>query len=168
MVRKLKDEELRLWSLVAATVKPAPGKAIPRLKSKVDPKAAPLHAPAAALKPLPPMRRQPTPDAIEPNRKRKIVREQQPLAAVIDLHGMNQDRAERALTGFIARAFEDGHRSALVITGRGVQGHGVLKQRAPEWLSKPELRHMVAGFSDAHQKHGGEGAVYVALKKRRP
>lgn len=167
MVRKLRDEELRLWSLVAATVKPAPGMAIPKLKSKIDPNAGPLHAPAAALKPAPAQRRQSSPDDIEPNRKRKIVREQQPLAAVIDLHGMNQDRAERALTGFLQRAYDDGHRSALVITGRGVQGHGVLKQRAPEWISKPELRHIVAGLSDAHQKHGGEGALYVALKKRR-
>ena len=55
----------------------------------------------------------------------------------------------------------------LVITGKGVQGDGVLKRRAPEWLAAPHLAHIVAGISDAARHHGGEGALYVALKRKR-
>jgi DNA-nicking Smr family endonuclease len=54
----------------------------------------------------------------------------------------------------------------LVITGKGVQGDGILKRRAPEWLAVPHLSHIVAGISDAHRRHGGEGALYVALKRK--
>ena len=54
----------------------------------------------------------------------------------------------------------------LVITGKGVQGDGVLRRRTPEWLAAPQLRSVVAGVSEAHRRHGGEGALYVALKRK--
>ena len=70
------------------------------------------------------------------------------------------------LRGFLLRAYDQGLRAALVITGRGVQGSGVLRRRTPEWLAAADLRHIIAGFSESHQKHGGEGALYVALKRK--
>ena len=79
---------------------------------------------------------------------------------------MDQDRARAVLTGFLLRAYDEGLRAVLVITGKGVQGDGVLKRRAPDWLGARELSHIVAGISDAHRKHGGEGALYVALKRK--
>jgi DNA-nicking Smr family endonuclease len=54
-----------------------------------------------------------------------------------------------------------------VITGKGVQGDGVLRRRVPEWLAAPHLSHMIAGVAEAHRRHGGAGALYVALKKKR-
>jgi DNA-nicking Smr family endonuclease len=54
----------------------------------------------------------------------------------------------------------------LVITGKGKVGQGVLKVRTPEWLADPSLREMVAGVSTADRRHGGDGALYVALKRR--
>lgn len=168
MVRRLREEEILLWTRVAETVKPAAGMAMPKIGSpKLDPHAAPMILPAAALVPAKTRKAVSPPQDIEPNRRRRIEREPHALEAVIDLHGMNQDRAEAALGAFLRRAHDEGHRAALVITGRGVQGAGVLRRRAPEWLSKPELRHIVAGFSEAHQRHGGEGAIYVALKRKR-
>ncbi|MEI7933077.1 MAG: Smr/MutS family protein, partial [Alphaproteobacteria bacterium] len=83
-------------------------------------------------------------------------------------HGFDQDRAEAALRGFVFRAYDNGLRAILVITGRGVQGSGILRRRAPDWLAAADLRHIVAGFSESHQKHGGEGALYVALKRKTP
>ena len=83
-----------------------------------------------------------------------------------DLHGLDQDRAKAALEGFLARVWDEGARAVLVITGKGVQGDGVLRRRAPEWLAAPHLAHLVAGISDAHRRHGGEGALYVALKRK--
>ena len=70
------------------------------------------------------------------------------------------------LESFILRAWEDGSRAVLVITGKGVQGDGILRRRAPEWLAASHLTHVVAGVSHAARHHGGEGALYVALKRR--
>ena len=88
------------------------------------------------------------------------------IGARLDLHGMDQQRARAVLEGFLANAFHEGWRAVLVITGKGVRGDGILKRRAPEWLAAPHLAHIVAGISDAARHHGGEGALYVALKRK--
>ena len=166
MKRPLKPEELKVWSMVAATVHPLPGR-----KAKKTAKPQTLDAPAridpsemAAM--LPKMDREGV-DPIEPVRKRRIARERDPIGGRIDLHGMTQERARAALEAFLERAWDDGYRAVLVITGKGVQGDGVLRRRAPEWLGASHLSHIVAGISEAHRRHGGEGAMYVALKRKR-
>ena len=166
MARRLRPEETRLWGLVAATVRPSPGRRAPRPSTEERQSSPMILAAEALVKPIP-HKSQPAPEDIEPNRKRHIVRGHQPLEARLDLHGLDQDRARLTLESFLRRAQDDGHRSALVITGRGVQGDGVLRRRTPEWLSAQHLRGIVAGFSQAHQKHGGDGALYVAIKKKR-
>jgi DNA-nicking Smr family endonuclease len=185
MKRPLKPEELRVWSLVAATVHPLPGKSTP----PTDP--SPLagegggrsltdegsrRTPSAVRQSLRGEGRatpHPTRFAghlpekgIEPRRKHRIAREREEIGARIDLHGMDQDRARAALDGFLRRAWDEGYRAVLVITGKGLQGDGVLKRRTPEWLAAPHLAPIVAGISEAHRKHGGEGALYVALKRK--
>ena len=70
------------------------------------------------------------------------------------------------LTDFLSRAHAEGLRAVLVITGRGLLGDGVLRRRAPEWLAEPPLRALVAGLSPAERRHGGDGALYVALKRK--
>jgi len=100
-----------------------------------------------------------------PNRRR-LQRGRDALVARIDLHGLNQEAARAALTAFIRRAVDEGWRSALVITGKGVSGDGVLRRRVPDWLADPPIREYVAGVSEAHRRHGGEGALYVALKRK--
>jgi DNA-nicking Smr family endonuclease len=82
------------------------------------------------------------------------------------LHGLNQDAARAALTECLEGCFRQGVREALVITGKGTLGDGVLRRRVPEWLAEPPLGRLVAGISMAHPRHGGAGALYVALKKR--
>ena len=79
---------------------------------------------------------------------------------------MDQDEARARLTGFLQHACAKGWRAVLVITGKGSRGDGVLRRMTPEWLSAPPLRDLVAGVSEAHRRHGGEGALYVALKRR--
>jgi DNA-nicking Smr family endonuclease len=165
--RPLRPDELRVWSLVAGTVHPLPGRSAP----KPPPEAVATETPAR----VPPAPR-PTPaqraaraglDPIEPNRRWRISRERDEIGARLDLHGLDQDRARVVLEGFLQRAFEDGLRAVLVITGKGVQGDGVLRRRAPDWLGAPHLAHIVAGISEASRRHGGEGALYVALKRKR-
>lgn len=89
------------------------------------------------------------------------------IGASIDLHGHTQDSARNALASFLQMASIRGDRTVIVITGVGRAGQGVLKQRVPEWLADRDLRALVSGFAQAHRNHGGAGAYYVFLKKRR-
>jgi DNA-nicking Smr family endonuclease len=179
--RRVHPEELRLWSIVTATVRPPAGRKPARIE--VAPTAPIIEAkqpppppgkmqrppkPAAAAPPPKPKPPPPIPElqTIEPGRKRRLTRERDMIELRLDLHGLDQDRARAALVGFLTRAQAEGERAVLVITGKGWLGDGVLRRRTPEWLSDPALRHVVAGVSEAHRRHGGQGALYVALKRR--
>ena len=172
MKRKPRPEELRLWAVVTATVNPAAGRSHPEPADDDTPAAKP-PTPSVTLKPfVPEAHKAPrpapvsAPEDIEPGRKRRLTRERDPIDLRLDLHGMDQDRARAVLTSFLIRAQSEGVRAVLVITGKGWLGDGVLRRRAPEWLADPALRAVVAGVSEAHKRHGGEGALYVALKRR--
>ncbi len=175
------DADTRLWNIVTATVRPLSG------RRKERPSATPISATGSTLvaradagPPGPPMKtakpaiRQITArghrdlQAIEPGRCRRLDRGRDQPAASVDLHGLNQDQARAALTGFILRGWAENRRTILVITGKGALGDGVLRRRVPEWLAEPPLRKIVAGLSEAHRRHGGEGALYVALKRAEP
>lgn len=89
----------------------------------------------------------------------------------LDLHGMTADRAHGALSGFIAASSAQGLRCVLIVTGmgrgEGGRGDGVLRRQTPRWLGVAPLASMVVGVFEAHPRHGGAGALYVYLKKRR-
>ena len=96
--------------------------------------------------------------------------------ARIDLHGMTLDQAHGVLLRFILDAHAHGRRLVLVITGKGKTGHdtgpipvrrGVLKHQVPQWLNAAPLRHAVLQITEAHLKHGGSGAYYVYLRRKR-
>jgi len=178
------EDDRRLWKLVASTVTPRSPEKPEKMRSKARIRPvktataipsetptrlasiAPLRVDPQELKPAPAKAPKGPADRIEPNRKRRIVKEHDPIGARLDMHGLDQDQARATLEGFIRRAYDDGHRAVLVITGKGKVGHGVLKQRTPEWLAGPGVRELIAGVSTADQRHGGEGALYVALKRK--
>ncbi len=172
MKRKPRPEELRLWAMVTATVNPAAGRS--HVEPPEDEPAAPKPPkPSVTLKPFIPEAHKTArpapisaPEDIEPGRKRRLTRERDPIDLRLDLHGMDQDRARAVLTAFLIRAQDEGVRAVLVITGKGWLGDGVLRRYTPEWLADPALRSVVAGVSEAHKRHGGQGALYVALKRR--
>ncbi|MCG5241901.1 Smr/MutS family protein, partial [Azospirillum doebereinerae] len=85
------------------------------------------------------------------------------------LHGMTQAQAHSAPAGFVHHAWNQGRRCVLVITGKGsfTGGAGVLRQAAPRWLGDPALRPMVLAIQPARPKDGGDGALYVLIKRRR-
>jgi DNA-nicking Smr family endonuclease len=169
MSRKLRPDETRLWQRVVATVRPAPGRLLDEMEAAAgsahDPRAGPMIIPAAPAAQVLRAKLKPAPDPIEPGRKRRIARGHDILDARLDLHGLDQDRARPVLENFLRRAQADGERAVLIITGKGVMGDGILRRRAPEWLSEPHLRDIVAGFSPAARHHGGDGALYVAIKR---
>jgi DNA-nicking Smr family endonuclease len=96
--------------------------------------------------------------------------------ARLDLHGMTLTEAHPALIGFVQRSEATGKRLLLVITGKGgvaretaimPERRGVLKQQVPQWLNAQPLAPLVLEVTQAHGKHGGSGAYYVYLKRRR-
>ena len=174
MKRPLRPEELNLWARVAATIHPAPGRhalpaPAPTAERPQTASAAQKPKPAAPAKPESAARRtrpHSAPEAIEPGRMRRLTRERDPIGPRLDLHGLDQDQARAMLISFLHRARSEGWRAVLIITGKGSRGDGVLRRMTPEWLAAPSLRDLVAGVSEAHRRHGGEGALYVALKRQ--
>lgn len=195
--RDLTDEERRLWDKVASSVDPLRPVPKPRTMAEVlvepvhddgpvsaaSPTAHP-HPPqraepsAEAARPKPKSRPQPTPLApIDTRTKRKLARGTQPIEERLDLHGLTQHDAYAALRRFLAGAQARGAKMVIVITGKGrkpVPGgwydpddRGILRRVVPQWLALPEMRDYVVGFEEAHQTHGGAGALYVRLRKAR-
>ncbi|MBK8159649.1 MAG: Smr/MutS family protein [Rhodospirillaceae bacterium] len=169
------------------SAKPKPGAAVvlPKVPEKTPVKAAPpakaAKAPPpkpAAVKPapLPPLLTpSPIPGAmpgIDKRQGERFRRGQMPIEGKIDLHGRTQNEAHDALLHFIERAHKAGKRKLLVITGKGMtQGNakvaksGILKSLVPRWLNEPIFRRLVLAISQARPEHGGEGALYVLLKR---
>lgn len=95
--------------------------------------------------------------------------------ARLDLHGMTSERAHSALSAFILSAAAQDRRLVLVITGKGKaddsahqpRRHGILRHSLPHWLAAPPLIGHVLQVAPAHQRHGGAGAFYVYLRRRR-
>ena len=181
--RALSEEERVLWESVAKQTKPLrkrsraakPQLAAPDSASPVATKAA------AAPKVHPPAKRAPRSDVapaappLAPLGRRErsqLSRGRKEIDARLDLHGMTQTRAHRALAGFLQRAHSDGLTFVLIITGKGrtigpESERGVLRRQVPQWLSLPEFRSLVVGFEEAHIGHGGEGALYVRIRRSR-
>ena len=177
--RPLSNEEEALWAGFTRSITPLR----PSRKS-AKPVAAPAGKPAAkpalAPEPTPPAVRSraaaapPPPLApLDRRLKQRVARGRAPIDDRIDLHGMTQARAHGALRAFLHRAQAAGARTVLVVTGKGGgsspgnAARGVLKRQVPLWLALPEFRPFVVGFDDAHVGHGGEGALYVRLRRPR-
>lgn len=98
----------------------------------------------------------------------RLKRGKMEIEATIDLHGMGQAQAQESLTRFIKTSHDLGRRCVLVITGKGLLGKpGIIKTRLPDWLRESPLAALVLKSTPAQLRHGGEGAVYVLLRRRR-
>jgi DNA-nicking Smr family endonuclease len=184
--RQLSDEDHALWTGVTHSVTP-----LPRSKTIAKPTAAGGEAspapPAAGSKAksapprLTPRQDKPAPTKVPPlspferRLKQRVARGRAPIDDRIDLHGMTQFQAHAALLHFLRRAQAASARIVLIVTGKGsgrgerdgAIERGVLKRQVPLWLSLPEFRPFVVGFEDAHVSHGGQGALYVRLRRVR-
>ena len=101
---------------------------------------------------------------------KKLKKGQHRIEARMDLHGMTQQQAHRALNSFIDGSHGAGKRCVLVVTGKGLKPDGsvgVLRSTVPRWLNEAPNRARVLAFSYATPKDGGEGALYVMLKRKR-
>ncbi|HEY1711130.1 MAG TPA: Smr/MutS family protein [Rhizomicrobium sp.] len=101
--------------------------------------------------------------------------------ARLDLHGYTETAAHDALLNFLRGAQARGHRMIIVVTGKGAKrdagapfdleldrkARGILKTVVPRWLAEPAFARFVAAVRQAHVRHGGEGALYVYLRRPR-
>lgn len=150
---------------------PKPVSSVPRARSVSEL----MRATPAAPPPL---------TGLDRRTSQRLARGQIETEARLDLHGFRQGEAEPALLNFLAQAHAQGLRCVLVITGKGespfarhtlhstryhqASDHsGVLRGALPQWLGEPQFRALVAGFQPAHPRHGGGGAFYIWLRKRK-
>jgi DNA-nicking Smr family endonuclease len=178
--RRLSDAERTLWGEVTRDV------ARLRAPSAGEPEEAPQTEapPAPAVEAGAPRAARPSPAKLEPKpppplaplgrrMRQRIARGSHAIGGRLDLHGLTQREAHDALLGFLRAARSRGATVVLVITGKGAPAgeagseRGVLKRQVPHWLRLPAFREFVVGFEPAHVSHGGEGALYVRLRRQR-
>jgi DNA-nicking Smr family endonuclease len=177
--RRLSPDDLALWDGVTRSVRPL-RKRTRTVQTIVEPSEPPkavrtpkraAASPAVSSAPASPAPKKPPAIApLDRKTKQKIARGRDAIDARIDLHGHTQAEAHDALFRFLRRTQAKGGRVVLVITGKGGRGEsdrGVLKRAVPLWLALPEFRELVSGFDSATIAHGGEGALYVRLRKSR-
>lgn len=98
---------------------------------------------------------------------RKLRQGRYPIDFTLDLHGLNQEEAHAALARTLTNLYNRNLRCVLVITGKGKEGGGVLRQQLPEWLKLEPLASIVLKNYPAQAGHGGAGASYVLLRRNR-
>jgi len=154
---------------------PSPEKSKSKAKAKPSPTPTPLSTrPTQA----------PEPKGLGHTELRKLRSGRISIEARLDLHGMRQGEAHGALRHFLFSSQQRGLRWVIVITGKGGRSArsegseayfdgsggrpepGVLRRNVPHWLQEPDLRSIVIGFQTAGPQHGGEGALYVNLRRR--
>lgn len=157
--RRLTPDERQIWQKVARTV-------APRRRGSARPE--PSHEEFANMMRLP-VTAQATKTAVasplELNRDRKTRRGRIVVDAKIDLHDKTQAQAYPLLRLTLERAASRGHKTVLVVTGKGARLDGVLRRAFPDWINSADIRPLIASYAQAHIRHGGSGAWYVFLKR---
>jgi DNA-nicking Smr family endonuclease len=175
--RVLRNDERVLWTAFTRTIAPLRDGPLADGESDRTTDAPDDEGPLAQPLSLPPVRAptpaKPSPPSLTPLGRRlrqRVARGKEAIDGRLDLHGLTQAQAHSALLRFLRNASAREARLVLVITGKGGRGdgeRGVLKRQVPQWLGLPEFRAFVIGFEDAHVAHGGEGAVYVRIRRTR-
>jgi DNA-nicking Smr family endonuclease len=174
--RNLTPEEEQLWGKVARQVTPLTRATVAEHSAEVADTRVPSSSHGASVSgPLPARDRQPPSYSLSPplapidrKARQRLARGHDAIDARIDLHGRTQVQAHRVLRKFLLDAQAAGNRYVLIITGRGRdQEQGILRRQVPLWLEAPEFRGLVVGFDTAHTGHGGAGALYVRVRRKR-
>ena len=164
------SSDTALWESAMREVKPLSPRAAPPAKGPppaLPPRPAARSASPSA--PRPPVLR-PALDSfagIDRANAERLKRGRHRIEARLDLHGMTQAEAHRALSRFIRDAQAAQRRCVLVITGRGKVGGGILRAAVPRWLDEPPLRPLLLAIAPAQPRDGGAGALYVMLRRTR-
>ncbi len=169
-------EESELWRTAMRDAKPLKRQRQAAKKSATAPPAEPAAPPTRPLPPAPPPPPAKPPElapgriaGVDKRLAERLKRGQLPIEGMLDLHGLTQEEAHRQLDGFLALSANAGRRCLLVITGKGVwrSESGILREMVPRWLNEAPNRARVLAIATAQPRHGGSGALYVLLKRRR-
>jgi DNA-nicking Smr family endonuclease len=163
--RPLRDEEQALWEAYTRPLKPlrrrqpatAPVKPVPG--SAEQPRSTRAKATAKPPSPTPP----PPLTPLDRRTRTRVARGRTGIDRRLDLHGLTKQEAHSALLHFLRQSVAREARTVLVITGKS----GVLRHEVPQWLALPDFRALLIGFEQAAIRHGGEGALYLRLRKSR-
>jgi DNA-nicking Smr family endonuclease len=173
--RALSPEERVLWASVTKTILPL-REASAGHEDDAAETAAPAQSPPPSARSIRigsiVAENKPTPLVPLGRRlKKRVGRGKETIDGRLDLHGLTQSQAHAALLHFLRSASARGARLVLVVTGKGTRAgegeRGVLKRTVPQWLGLPEFRAFVIGYEDAHVSHGGEGALYIRIRRAR-
>jgi len=181
------EDDTALWQRVAETVNPLKSNRVIKKTVKTEGTISENSSPPkrvrqtitdtrqsnkeAASRPRPNDLTHGTAAGVDKRTNQRLIRGKTPIEGRLDLHGHTKESAHRALDAFIKGSFAAERRCVIVITGKGLRLEsgeiGVLRQAVPQWLNSPALRPMVLAYSHATPKDGGEGALYVLLKRKR-
>ena len=172
-MRRLTGEDAGLWRRAMRDVAPLPGRDRPETDRRHPAGnaagTAAVESKRSAAVPAPPPKAELPPldrfAGVDRATAERLKRGRRPVEASLDLHGMTQAEAHRALAAFITGSRSAGRRCVLVITGHGRLSGGVLKGAVPRWLDEPDLRRAVLAIAPARPQHGGHGALYVLLRR---
>lgn len=112
---------------------------------------------------------------IDRNTAEKFRRGEFKIERRLDLHGYTEDNAFEAVDNFIKTAYIQNKRCVLIITGKGLSHpdddiftpRGLLREKVPQWLNRAEIRPLILSISHALPKDGGDGALYILLRRKR-
>jgi len=167
--RVLSQDERTLWSSITRSIAPlregAPEPVAEPAVERPQPQRVAKGSEPAPVKPAPP----PSLAPLGRRMRRSVASGKHEIDARLDLHGLTQSEAHAALLRFLRAASAREAKLVLVITGKGTRDgeRGVLKRQVPQWLALPEFRTFVIGFEAAGVRHGGEGALYIRLRRAR-
>lgn len=166
--RILTREERVIWTTFTKAIVPLSKPAVIDSASDYEQAAPPPAAKASRQRaaapqtsPAPPL--PPSLAPLDRRAKRRVASGRDAIDARFDLHGLTQSEAHAELLYFLRSATARDARLVLVITGKS----GMLRRQVPQWLALPEFRALTIGFETAHVRHGGDGALYVRLRRGR-
>lgn len=173
--RRLSAEERALWARVASTVTPMEGKSADAAEISIESPSPPVrHKPIGRRLPQPKPARlnEPQPsDTLDGGWDRRLRKGAVYPDRTIDLHGHTLAAAHAALEHALARAVAEDIRVLLVVTGKppkpDSKGRGLIRANIGAWLGGSGYRDRIAAVRNAHPRHGGTGALYVVLRRRR-
>jgi DNA-nicking Smr family endonuclease len=180
--RSLTDEEKKLWQHVARQTKPLRGKNDEEMwgcgdveKNKITPpRISVTQRPRIPSLPISIILERGAYANIDRNTAEKFRKGKYPIDGTLDLHGMTQGKARAALGAFLLSHYGRGSRCLLVVTGKGIKKNGaedaprgVLRESLPVWLNDSDLAPVILTFDTAKQQHGGQGAYYILLRRKR-
>ncbi|NJR79320.1 DNA mismatch repair protein MutS [Sphingomonas sp. 36D10-4-7] len=177
--RPLSPDEAALWQRVSASVRALPGRIAAPSAGEVPPAApgtprlAVTRAPAAAVPLSRPSPRGPG-DTLDRSWDRRLATGGVIPDRTIDLHGHTLSSAHAALDAGLDRAIRAGDRVVLLVTGRPPRAEserphtrGAIRAAIGDWLMLSRHAGRIAALRHAHPRHGGQGALYVILRRAR-